>query len=260
MLIKLSRGVLQLHKVQHELQAQCIAHSYAVIAETRENQMVKSKSFDELRCGNVHTLTRLNVLPILSDMVFFFRCRLHTAKQALIASDALTMCSCSKVRTASRNRNTQFPMEWYMDDLHLNRFECCKNQRCIWAMFCSASRGLTMVSLGPLLRQIYYWKNNRRPILLQPGMLPSPRHRPFNRKEEIEWHMKVNMQHKALSIAPFPNKCSAVVFIRIRLFMIVNTFSRHLNVLCKCFAEEDRIMNYDGKFECKKAEMMKMNI
>lgn len=120
MLIKLSRGALQLHKVQHELQVQCIAHSYAVIWGGEKKLSIRIRH-DIQWIDLTKPLTRLNVLPILSDMVFFFRCRLHTAKQPLIASWAFTMCSCSKVRTASRNRNTQFPMEWYMDDLHLSR-------------------------------------------------------------------------------------------------------------------------------------------
>lgn len=55
--------------------------------------------------------TRLNVFPMLSVIVFFLRCLLQTAKHWLIASEARTMCSCSNVRTASKNRNTQFPME-----------------------------------------------------------------------------------------------------------------------------------------------------
>lgn len=60
-------------------------------------------------------LTRLKVFPILSVMVFFLRCLLHTVKQCFIASDARTICSCSNVRTASKNKKTQFPMEWYID-------------------------------------------------------------------------------------------------------------------------------------------------
>lgn len=58
-----------------------------------------------------HNHTRLNVLPMLSVMVFFLRCLLQTAKQCFIASDARTMCSCSNVKTASKNKNTQLPME-----------------------------------------------------------------------------------------------------------------------------------------------------
>lgn len=66
-----------------------------------------------LKCyGIVETpLTRLNVFPILSVIVFFLRCLLHTAKQCFIASDARTICSCSNVKTASKNRKTQLPME-----------------------------------------------------------------------------------------------------------------------------------------------------
>lgn len=67
----------------------------------------------------VSLFTRLNILPMLSGMLFFLRCLLQTAKHWFIASEARRMCSCSKVRTASKNKKTQFPMEWYIDDWDL---------------------------------------------------------------------------------------------------------------------------------------------
>lgn len=87
------------------------------------------------------------------------------------------MWSCSNVKTASKNKNTQLPMEWYMDVLDLcdkTHINSHSNSQYRYTYVYEIWANLTKVSLIVLLHRIYYWKSNRPLVWLRPTQFPNP--------------------------------------------------------------------------------------